>query len=58
MAHTVAKKRRRKICFGLLGIGAALFISATPAAAAEITPSDNNAYSPVFGLSSQDVLAF
>tara|TARA_B100001540_G_scaffold42702_1_gene37948 strand:+ start:199 stop:1581 length:1383 start_codon:yes stop_codon:yes gene_type:complete len=43
MAHAVAKKRRRKICFGLLGIGAALFISATPAAAAEITPSDNNA---------------
>jgi len=43
MVRAVGQKRKRKICFGLLGVVAALFISTSPAAAAEITPIDNNA---------------
>ena len=43
MAHVVTSISKRKIFLGLFGVVAALFISTSPAAAAEITPDDNNA---------------
>ena len=43
MTHVATSRNKRKIFLGLFGVVAALFISTSPAAAAEITPSDNNA---------------
>jgi len=43
MTHVFTCISKRKIFLGLFGVVAALFISTSPAAAAEITPDDNNA---------------